>query len=101
MAKWDDKAIGEKRRRAQGCYGNSAIEYKLENFIVKTCIGNLVSPNVLSYMEMYHAYKNGVMPCNGSFGEQNAKIIELFQVIDTMVTEKRNEATEKEKRRRR
>lgn len=54
----------------------------------KTCVGNYFSPWLPQWIEAYQMYQKGVLPFPGALTEQPNKVVELFRVIDSHVSEK-------------
>jgi hypothetical protein len=46
---------------------------------------------------MYKSFEKGLMPFPGSLSEQPAKLIELFQVFENFINEKKRDAEKKAK----
>jgi len=46
-------------------------------------------------MDLFSNFEKGVLPFKGKLGQQPAKIIEVFQLIDNRMTFKREQKTEK------
>ncbi len=79
----------QKRRAKQSCFFiNDRCTYQLENIKYYTCIGNFYDKSVSSLYEMYTLYTKGVLPYKGALTDQPAKVIEIFQVIDGLRTDK-------------
>jgi hypothetical protein len=68
-------------RKLKGCYDFTTKAYKLENIVYKSCVGNFTK-NIVYFLEAFSQYEKGMLPYNGSLGEQPAKIIEIFNIID-------------------
>jgi len=68
-------------RERKGCF-DEIMEYKVDNVIFRKCVGNFILPNTEVYLSMWILYQKGVMPYPGSYTEQPAKIIQIFNIIN-------------------
>ncbi len=78
-------------RKRKGCEDDGA-HYQLglggkSEFLVKTCLGNLWSPDAFHWLGAYEQFKNGVMPFEGTFMEQPAKAIDIFNLFAQLEAE--------------
>ncbi len=71
----------EKLRLKKGCLGSVKVKYRLGEFKLKTCVGNLFDPTASALIGAYFQFKNGIMPYAGSYMEQPAKILEAFSLF--------------------
>jgi len=55
------------------------------------CVGNYTSYSVNYFIDLFHKFESGVLPFKGTFGQQPAKIIEVFQVIERRLNFKKSE----------
>ena len=102
----DRKEITLKLREQKGCFDVSTkVRYRFDQIIYKTCIGNFYDPQTSQLVDMFNKFEIGVLPYPGSYSDQPAKIIEVFQLIDSLKQtevkriEKENERKEKQKHR--
>lgn len=74
----------EKVRNSKGCKTLQAdyIHQIDDEIFFKGCIGNFFRIQMARYLEMARMYDKGVLPFAGSLGEQPAKIIEIFRIIE-------------------
>lgn len=77
-SKYKDKS---RKRKPKGCYDYSTKVYRLENILYKTCVGNYNS-NIDFLVEAFSKYEKGMLPFKGTLGEQPAKIIDIFHIIE-------------------
>jgi hypothetical protein len=56
------------------------------------CPGNFTNSSVDYYLDLFIKYESGMLPFKGGIPEQPNKIIELFNIIDYINTEKRRQA---------
>ncbi len=94
LSKYKGRADGEemlaKVRKVKGCEEvKSESIHKIGDVLrFSTCPGNFVRPQVSALLSAYAQFKQGVMPYAGGLMDQPAKIIELFDVIDSHVAER-------------
>jgi len=87
-----------KHRTAKGCYG--VLEKPVHNadrMAFSRCIGNFFSYSALGYIEMHGMYEKGVLPFQGSLGDQPNKVIELFGVVKSFKIEKMEKDHQRQK----
>lgn len=82
----DEKLIKVLRER-KGCFGSDKILYGLGNYQLKTCVGNLTTPDFEHIMYLYDNYERGVLPFDGSPSDQPNKIVEIFNLIYSLTAE--------------
>ena len=102
----DRKEMALKLRKQKGCFDvSSKVLYRFDQITYKTCIGNFYDPQTAQLVDMFNKFEIGVLPYPGSYTDQPAKIIEVFQLIDSLKQtevkriEKENERKEKQKQR--
>ncbi len=75
-------------RKNKGCFDTVTRIHKLDNLIYYSCIGNFTHTSVDYLIELYFNFQRGVMPFKGGIQEQPNKIIEIFQIIEQVNSEK-------------
>ena len=91
----------ERMKKVKGCVYTPKTNYKVEGYQLNKCLGNFSSREIYGYFDMLKSYEAGVMPHGGSFAQQSAKLIDLFNMIMQLRDEKyekmREEAAKKKK----
>ena len=73
----------DRNRRGKGCYDYKTKTFQVDNFKLYTCVGNYVKE--IDYLvEAFSQYEKGLLPFKGGLGEQPNKIIEVFNLINTV-----------------
>ena len=80
----------ERNRKSKGCFDFTSKQYRIDNILYNSCIGNFVTP-IDYFVEAFSLYEKGVLPFEGNLGDQPSKIMEIFQIIDVRRTEKYNQ----------
>jgi hypothetical protein len=75
-------------RTSKGCFDYTTKQYLLENIKYNTCIGNFVT-NIDYLLDAFVQYEKGIMPFEGSLGNQPSKIISIFNIIEVRRNEKK------------
>lgn len=72
----------EKERKLLGCY-NSYNEpiHETSDLRYTRCIGNFNSDSASSWIESSDFFEKGIMPFQGGYMEQPAKVIEVMRII--------------------
>jgi hypothetical protein len=90
-----DRYDGPKKDRAlrnmftkKSCSGETERNYQLENVRFKKCPGNYTDTQVRYLVDWFMMYEKGVMPFDGPMADQPAKIIEIFELIQSIRDEK-------------
>jgi hypothetical protein len=76
-----------KKRLSKGCFDTKTKQYIIGNIVFKTCLGNYQNSIVNHYWMLYTHYQNNLLPYNGSYGDQPAKVIEVFNIIQGLIRE--------------
>jgi hypothetical protein len=71
-----------KAQKLKGCRNDRHKPYVFENLEFHRCPGNFVGSDVKQLLVQFQNYERGVLPFGGSLGEQPAKIVELFNLIN-------------------
>lgn len=88
-----------KMRKLKGCWDISEKpRVEVDDIKYKTCPGNYYDGSVVSLIEMFSRFENGIMPFEGGYGDQPAKLINAFNLIDAIRRQKQTEADDKAKR---
>lgn len=91
------KADEEHFRKMQGCVGErKSVMYQFESIGYYGCLCRFRTNMYGFYWSAYQAFKQGTMPYPGSFSEQPSKIIEVFNLLDNLVEDLREEHAKKE-----
>lgn len=99
----------ESIERRNGCKNNNTfsgyvekasgnILFQVDNVIFYNCFCNYVDPISNSILYLFSQYEKGHLPYEGAVSEQPAKIIEAFNVLESLKLEKQKEIEEKAKR---
>lgn len=89
------------KQKSKGCF-----DFNTTSFLIgdpnkeltvkfKGCVGNYTSISVNYFFDLFLNYEKNVLPFKGTLGEQPAKIIEVFQLIERRVSFKREQKLEK------
>lgn len=103
LNKWagrtDSAEMTEANRKVKGCWGSTEFLHEIVvpggRISFKTCVGNLVQDGMFHWIVLHRQFQKGVLPYPGSLSEQPAKVLELFELIDSF---KIQQAEEEEKR---
>ena len=74
-----------KKQLGRGCFDTTTQKYKILNLEFKTCPGNYSNNYIYYLWQLFTHYENNLLPYKGSLGEQPAKIIEIFDIIQEVV----------------
>ena len=81
-----------KIREAKGCFDTNKKRYQLEEYKISTCIGNLFSSSAFFWFRNFKTFQqNGALPFPGPLMDQPAKVIEIFQLFESMEAERHRE----------
>ena len=89
------------KQKTKGCF-----DFETASFLIgdpnkelavkfKGCVGNYTSFSVNYFMDLFSNYEKSMLPFKGNLGQQPAKIIEIFQLIDKRLSFKREQKLEK------
>jgi len=106
--KYKEGEVKDKRilefKKAKGCFGSKSLrviigvdEYQ-RRAVFKACPGNYTSLSVNYFIDLFYQYEKGVLPFKGGLMDQPSKIIEVFQLIDDKISQKKNELIKRESR---
>lgn len=70
-----------------------------EHIILNKCLCQVYDKNIYTYLEMYKAYKNGILPYKGGYYEQPAIAIEIINTIDYLISDREQEQQKKQEKR--
>lgn len=88
-----------KARELKGCFEEAEVARFISDDVHWfKCIGNFRGDWCKDVIEAYDLYKKGVLPYPGSFMEQPAKIIDMFDIIEEIIKAKIKEQQDKNKR---
>ncbi len=73
----------------RGCVEDSTVSGKW-----KRCPVTVVSSNSYKYIRAHNMFKKGFLPNPGTWLDQSAKLIEVFNVLDHAIAEVNKEITE-------
>ena len=77
----------QKKKLGKGCFDTHTQKYTVVNIEYKTCLGNYTNTYINFLWEMFTHYENNLLPYVGTLGNQPAKIMEIFDIIQGIVTE--------------
>lgn len=89
----------ERERQLKNCYGKPGPTiHNIDNEVFfSKCIGNYYDNVVAGYLSANESFQKGVMPFGGSLFDQPAKIIEAFNVIESIKRDTQLKAQEAER----
>jgi len=99
------KANAYAKQKAKGCFDFESKKFILgDPFKEKAvkfegCVGNYTSLSVNYFADLFFNSEKGVLPFKGTLGEQPAKIIEVFQVLEKRIGIKKTEQEEQRDKR--
>lgn len=99
LAQFNDPKNSEHfRRNKLGCFGGDGkVFLKWAGVEFMTCPGNLFSFSVMEWIGFWNVWRNkGILPFQGGFAEQPAKVVDLFRLFDRL-EEYRKESEAKRK----
>ena len=88
LKKYDDEQ-NLRMREIKRCFtpGKNGVEKSVFSFY--KCVGNYATSWAYSVIDMFMKYdKHGMLPHSGSIGEQPYKVIQLFQIIESLRDDK-------------
>ena len=74
------------KRKAKGCFDFKTKSFRIDNIRYNSCVGNYALP-IEYFVESFRLYEKGIMPFEGSLGDQPNKIISIFNLIEIRRTE--------------
>ena len=94
--------MSKRYREQKGCFGvgdriTQRMAEKDWNMEYRTCIGNVYAPVAMTYYEMHTQYEKGNLPFPGSLGDQPAKIMDIFRVINHYKADKMEKELKKQR----
>lgn len=79
----------ENEKKYRGCYEESIQPYMLVfngvQEVLPRCPLRLIQPICFQYIYWYHHFKQGFLPFPGTVGDQPAKLLAFFDIIDREV----------------
>ena len=78
------------KQLGKGCFDAGIKSYDIAFLNFKICPGNLYNSYINYIWELFTHYQNNLLPYSGNIGQQPAKIIEIFDVIQGLVSEYEN-----------
>ena len=89
----DCQKCSEDEKIYRGCYKTGTQPYMLtingEQEILPRCPIRLIQPICFQYIHWYHYFKQGFLTFPGTIGNQPAKLLAIFDIIDNEVKELR------------
>jgi hypothetical protein len=85
----------EAKKKYRGCKGNPVQPFMWEGKPLDRCPIKKIPAEVSEYIRYYSYYKKGILPFRGGLSEQPAKLLDIFDVIESKEIEvqKRNMET--------
>jgi len=78
----DCQKCTEEQKKWRGCNGGAKQPYIIESEEIDFCPVKLINPMTYRYLEMYHYYKQNMLPFGGTILTQPAKLLDIFKVIE-------------------
>jgi hypothetical protein len=72
----------------KGCEVSGIRNYQIENIRFNRCPGNYTNTQVRYLIDWFLMYEKGVMPFGGTLSDQPGKLIEIFELIQSIRDEK-------------
>lgn len=91
------------KQKAKGCFDLETKSFIIGNpfkedpVTFKSCVGNFTALSVNYWSDLYFNFEKGEMPFNGKLGEQPAKVIELFRVLEKRINANKEQQENKQK----
>ncbi len=76
-----------KKQLGKGCFSNDIKTYIFDDLKFLTCPGNYYDSYTNYLWQLFTHYQNNLLPYKGTLGEQPAKIIQIFEIIQGVVSE--------------
>jgi hypothetical protein len=71
-----------KYRESKGCFApRPMVVHKIGDLHFKSCIGNFFDYSVISLMDAHDKLDKGILPFEGSYMDQPAKVMDIFKII--------------------
>lgn len=93
------------RRKMIGCYGakrKKFFEYKIESYGTTieyySCPGNFRKGEIGYVFALFEQFQKGLLPFEGPFSDQPAKVVEAFNLIVSLREEQRAQKEEENKK---
>jgi len=90
----DPEVLTERKRVIKSCYKIADQDlYQKSVFNFRQCIGNYANQWAYSAIDLFMRYdKFGTLPFEGGVADQPYKVIQLFQIIESLRSEKAKES---------
>ena len=76
-----------KKQLGKGCFNFNIKKYDIGHLQFNMCPGNYYDSYVNYLWQLFTHYQNNLLPYKGSLGNQPAKIIQIFDIIQGLVSE--------------
>lgn len=86
-----------KKQFTHGCFDITTKFTTVGQIKFKTCLGNYYNEIVDYYWNLFTNYENNMLPYNGNYGEQPAKIVEIFNIIKSLINKHQEELKKAQK----
>ncbi len=93
--------MNSKMRTLKGCFTTkSPKSHKIEDVNFTTCVGNIARPDIgIRLLDIRKNMERGILPFVGGFMDQPSKIVEVMDIVDSLIIQRQNKELEDEKRR--
>ena len=96
MVKWKERPNYERESRfwrdQKGCFGKVKMTktgtLEKHHVVFASCPGNYRHGSVTQWLDLWRGFKEGHLPFRGGLLDQPAKIMEAFQILDSLQAEK-------------
>lgn len=73
----------EHQKKFRGCNGKPIQPYLIDGKPADRCIAKMLPPEVKTYIKYYEYYKKGLLPFPGSVAQQPAKLLDIFDILES------------------
>ena len=77
----------EHQKKFRGCYGNPVQPYLIDGKPADRCVAKMLPIEVKEYIKYYGYYKKGFLPFRGGVSEQPAKLLDIFDILESAEAE--------------
>jgi len=99
LNKFKDPDMTKKAQDLKSCFQSGAFRFQISNIKYARCPGNLSTQSISYLLGLFFTYdKFGILPEKGSYLEQTFKTMEIVGIIESVVSDNRKKAREKQER---
>lgn len=80
----------ETQKKYRGCFGSPIQPYLIDGKPADRCVAKLLPIEIRDYIRYYEYYKKGLLPFRGGISEQPAKLLDIFDILESAEAEAMN-----------